>query len=209
MRPRSIQPQSNCVKNRFSFTIYINETQELTYFGWGHARLRFPLSLCVQSILQHISAIHSRLTHKIQSIWCDTLLYLLDFWLELFHHWFEKVASGRILARVGHLWGLWNHQLCYPEEMESQSGRTGYAVGRHSLCNNYENNLLLCLKKRELDFFQRLMFGITFWTFINVHFMKRPTCLCENPRKKALVTEMLSFSKIGEICCEHNFFNTF
>jgi hypothetical protein len=51
-----------------------------------------------------------------------------------------------------------------------------------------------------------LMFGITFWTFINVHFMEKPTSLCKNPRKKALVTEMLSFLEIREKCCYHHFF---
>jgi hypothetical protein len=64
-------------------------------------------------------------------------------------------------------------------------------------------------KRRKLDFFPGLMFGITFWTFINVHFMKKPTCLCENPRKKALVTEMLSFSFFLGKCCYHHFFDFF
>jgi len=39
--------------------------------------------------------------------------------------------------------------------------------------------------------------------------MEKPTSLCKNPRKKALVTEMLSFLEIREKCCYHHFFQYF
>jgi len=61
-------------------------------------------------------------------------------------------------------------------------------------------------KRQKKVYFPGLKFGNRFWTFINVHFMKRPTALCKKQEKKALVTEMLSFSEILEKCCYHHFF---
>jgi hypothetical protein len=91
--------------------------------------------------------------------------------------------------------------------METASGRTGYAVGRRAVCHNYENNLLLCLKK--VRYFFIFVFRKSILDIYKCPFFKKATWVCEKPWKKRLVTIMLSFSKIGEICCEHNFFNTF
>jgi len=59
---------------------------------------------------------------------------------------------------------------------------------------------------QELRIFPGLKFGNRFWTFLKCPFSEKAIGLCQKPWKKALVTEMLSFSKIHEKCCHANFF---
>jgi hypothetical protein len=53
------------------------------------------------------------------------------------------------------------------------------------------------------------MGGNDFWTFLKCPKIKSSESTPKIPRKKAHVTEMLSFTKIGEKCCEHNFLMIF